>query len=108
MMIVVDRSRCVRDMGHRTDIREHTFGENTVRLQWNFLRQSLRRWPLRRDELLGKVRSLGGWVSLSRWLQLGQLRVAGMRTRLIVRAIENDAPTVMNLFGVRLIPMESA
>jgi hypothetical protein len=91
--------------GCRANSREHTFGGNTARLQRGFLRQSLRRWHLRRDELLGKVWNLGGWESLSRWLRLGQLRVAGVRSRLIARAIEKDAHTVMNLFGVRLVPM---
>jgi len=51
----------------------------------NFLGQSLRRWHLRRDELLGKVWNLGGWESPSRWLRLGQLHVADVRSRLIVR-----------------------
>jgi hypothetical protein len=56
---------------------------------------------LRRDELLGKVWKLDGRESLSRWLRLGQLRVACVRSRLIAREIQKD----MNLFGVRLVPM---
>jgi hypothetical protein len=59
------------------------------------------------DELLGQVWNTGGWESLSQWLRLGRLRVPAGRSRLIVRAIEKDAHTVMNLFGVRLVPMES-
>jgi hypothetical protein len=58
--------------------------------------------------ICGKVWNLGGWESPSPWLRLGQLRLAGVRSGLTARAIENDAHTVMNLFGVRLIPMESA
>ena len=59
------------------------------------------------DELLGQVWNTGGWESLSQWLRLGRLRVPAGRSRLIVRAIEKDTHTVMNLFGVRLVPMES-
>jgi hypothetical protein len=59
------------------------------------------------DELLAQVWNTGGWESLSQWLRLGRLRVPAGRSRLIVRAIEKDAHTVMNLFGVRLVPMES-
>jgi hypothetical protein len=59
------------------------------------------------DELLGQVCDTGGWESLSPWLRIGRLRVPAGRSSLIVRAIEKDAHAVMNLFGVRLIPMES-
>jgi hypothetical protein len=59
------------------------------------------------DELLGQVWNTGGWESLSQWLLVGQLRVPAGRSRLIVRTIEKHAHTVMNLFGVRFVPMES-
>jgi hypothetical protein len=59
------------------------------------------------DELLGQVWNTGGWESLSQWLRLGCLHVPAGRSRLIVRAIEKDAYTVMNLFGVRLVPAEA-
>jgi hypothetical protein len=59
------------------------------------------------DELLGQVWNTGGWESPSQWLRLGQLHVPAGRSRLIVRAVEKDAHTVMNLFGVRLVPTEA-
>ena len=59
------------------------------------------------DELLGQVWNTGGWESLSQWLRVGRLRIPAGRSRLIVRAIEKDAHSVMNLSGVRLVPMEA-
>jgi hypothetical protein len=59
------------------------------------------------DELLGQVWNTGGWESLSQWLRVGRLHVPAGRSRLIVRAIAKGAHTVMNLSGVRLVPMES-
>ena len=59
------------------------------------------------DELRAQVWNTGGWESLSQWLRVGRLRVPAGCSRLTVRAIEKDAHTVMNLFGVRLVPTES-
>jgi hypothetical protein len=59
------------------------------------------------DELLGQVWSTGGSESLSQWLRVGLLRVPAGRNRLMVRTIEKHPHSVMNLFGVRLVPMES-
>jgi hypothetical protein len=54
--------------------------ENTVRVRRSFLR------------FVTALASMDGrWESLSPWLRLGQLRVAGERSRLIAGAIEKDA-----------------
>jgi hypothetical protein len=60
------------------------------------------------DELRAHVWNTGGWESLSQWLRLGRLRVPAGSSKLMVRFIQKDARTVMNLFGVRLVPTESA
>jgi hypothetical protein len=58
------------------------------------------------DELRGQVWNTGSWVSLSTWLPLGRLRIPAGRSTLIVRVLEKTAAAVMNLSGVRLIPVE--
>jgi hypothetical protein len=57
-------------------------------------------------ELRGQIWNTGSWVSLSPWLPLGRLRIPAGRSRLIVRAVEKASYAVMNLSGVRLVPVE--
>jgi len=58
------------------------------------------------DELRGQMWNTGSWTSLSPWLPLGRLRIPAGRSRLVVRAIESTSAAVMNLSGIRLVPVE--
>lgn len=60
------------------------------------------------EELQGLVWNTGSWASPSPWLPLGRLRVPMGRSTLIVRAVEKSSHAVMNLSGVRLVPVELA
>jgi len=57
------------------------------------------------EELHGQVWNTGSRMSLSPWLPLGRLRMPAGRSTLTVRAIGQVAHAVMNLHGVRLVPV---
>jgi hypothetical protein len=59
-------------------------------------------------DIEGRVWNTGGWASLSPWLPLGRLRIAAGWSTLIVRIIEKRGSAVMNLSGIRLLPVESS
>ena len=60
------------------------------------------------DELQGQVWNTGCWTSLSPWLPLGRLHIPAGRSTLAVRAIDKVADAVMDLHGVRLVPVDPA
>lgn len=53
----------------------------------------------------GVVHSTGSWSAFTRWISLGELRIAAGPQRLSVRVTEMPALAAMNLHGVRLVPL---
>jgi hypothetical protein len=60
------------------------------------------------DALQGRVWNTGSWLAQSPWLPIGRMRVPAGRSTLAVRAIDKARDAVMNLGGVRLVPVEPA
>ena len=58
------------------------------------------------DALEARVWNTGGWTALSPWLALGRIRVPAGKSTLMLRVIDKPRHAVMNLSGVRLVPVE--
>lgn len=60
------------------------------------------------EELRGRVWNTGCWTSPSPWMAVGRMHVPAGRSTLVVRAIDKAADAVMDLHGVRLVPVQTS